>query len=252
MDILPEIASRLDEPVADSSLAPTFLLCQTARRQIKVALGGDGADELFAGYDPFRALKFAKLYSRCVAGPVHQAIRLLAERLPTSQKNISRDFILKRTLRGLSYPSKIWNPVWMGPLEPVELNELFAEEIDPEEVYSEAIELWEANPGKNIVDRTLEFYTKLYFQNDILVKLDRASMMNSLEVRSPYLDMDLVDFVRRIPSDYKYRNGQTKCSLIFVCRKTDSRGESSWLGLKASVLFLNQLPMGLPNPFFLR
>ncbi len=210
MDILPELAGKLDEPVADSSLAPTYLLCQTARQQVKVALGGDGADELFAGYDPFRALKFAEHYSRWVPKPVHQGIRLLAARLPASQKNISRDFILKRTLRGLSYPSNIWNPVWMGPLEHQELSELFAEKIDPEDVYSEAIELWEANPGKNIVDRTLEFYTKLYFQNDILVKLDRASMMNSLEVRSPYLDVDLVDFVRRIPHDYKYRNGQTK------------------------------------------
>ena len=210
VDILPELMSKLDEPVGDSSLMPTFLLCRTARQQVKVALGGDGADELFAGYDPFRALRSAELYNKWVPRPVHQAIRLLAARLPTSHKNISLDFILKKTLRGLSYPSKIWNPVWMGPLEPVELNELFAEKIDPEEVYSEAIELWEANPGKNIVDRTLEFYTKLYFQNDILVKLDRASMMNSLEVRSPYLDVDLVDFVRRIPSDYKYRKGQTK------------------------------------------
>ena len=209
-NILPEIAGKLDEPVADSSLTPTFLLCQTARQQVTVALGGDGADELFAGYDPFRALKFAERYSRWVSRPMHQAIRLLAARLPTSQKNINLGFILKRTLRGLSYPAKIWNPVWMGPLEPLELNELFAEKIDPEEVYSEAIELWEANSGKNIVDRTLEFYTKLYFQNDILVKLDRASMMNSLEVRSPYLDVDFVDFVRRIPWAYKYRNGQTK------------------------------------------
>jgi len=210
VDILPEMTSKLDEPVGDSSLMPTFLLCRTARQQVKVALGGDGADELFAGYDPFRALKFAELYSRLVPRPVHQAIRLLAARLPTSHQNISKDFILKRTLRGLSYPSRIWNPVWMGPLEPVELGELFAEKIDLEEVYSEAVELWEAHPGKNIVDRTLEFYTKLYFQDDILVKLDRASMMNSLEVRSPYLDVDLVDFVRRIPSNYKYRKGQTK------------------------------------------
>jgi len=252
MDILPEIAGKLDEPVADSSLAPTFLLCQTARQQVKVALGGDGADELFAGYDPFRALKFAEAYSRWLPGPVHQGIRLLAARLPTSQKNISPDFILKRTLRGLSYPSNIWNPVWMGPLEPRELNELFAEKIDPEDVYSEAIELWEANPEKNIVDRTLEFYTKLYFQNDILVKLDRTSMMNSLEVRSPYLDVDLMDFVRRIPWDYKYRNGQTK--YIFkkamepvlpknvIYRKKKGFGSPIGTWFKNGTLFFN------PNP----
>ncbi|GJL77319.1 MAG: asparagine synthetase B [Nitrospinaceae bacterium] len=210
VDLLPEMTLKLDEPVADSSLMPTFLLCKTARQKVKVALGGDGADELFAGYDPFRALRFAEFYSRLVPKPVHRAIRLLAARLPTSHKNISTDFILKRTLRGLSYPARTWNPVWLGPLEPTELQELFAEKIDLEEIYSEAIELWESNPGKNLVDRALEFYTKLYFQNDILVKLDRTSMLNSLEVRSPYLDVDLVDFVCQIPSNYKFRKGQTK------------------------------------------
>ncbi len=208
--LLPLIASRLDEPMGDSSLLPTYLLCKSTRKHVTVALGGDGADELFAGYDPFLALKKAEWYHRIVPKPVHKGIRMLSARLPVAHRNMSLDFRLKRTLRGLSYPKKLWNSVWLGPLCPRELAELFDGPIDPEEVYSEAIEQWDGCHQKNIVDKTLQFYTRLYLQDDILVKVDRASMMNSLEVRAPYLDIELVDFVRRIPSTYKYRSGQTK------------------------------------------
>jgi asparagine synthase (glutamine-hydrolysing) len=100
--------------------------------------------------------------------------------------------------------------VWLGPLDPSDVSDLFHEPIPVEELYAEAIEQWEACPQDNLVDKTLQFYTKLYLQDDILVKADRASMMNSLEVRAPYLDVDLVDFVRRIPHRYKYRRGSTK------------------------------------------
>src|SRR5205807_6659984 len=82
--------------------------------------------------------------------------------------------------------------------------------VDIEEVYSEAIEQWDACRQTDLVDKGLQFYTKLYLQDDILVKVDRASMMHSLEVRAPFLDIELVDFVRRIPHSYKYRHGQTK------------------------------------------
>ena len=80
-----------------------------------------------------------------------------------------------------------------------EIAELFGEPVDVEELYSEAIEQWDALPQRSLVDERLQFYTKLYLQDDILVKVDRASMMHSLEVRAPFLDIELVDFVRRIP-----------------------------------------------------
>ncbi len=209
-ELVPSIATRLDEPMGDSSLLPTYLLCEFARKHVTVALGGDGADELFAGYDPFRALKWAKMYDDWMPKPVHQAIKLIIARLPVSHRNMSLDFKIKRTLRGLSFAPCYWSPIWMAPLAPGELDELFQEPIDLEEVYSEAIAQWEGCPQDNLIDKTLQFYTKLYLQDDILTKLDRASMMHSLEVRAPFLDIELVDFVRRIPAEYKYRNGETK------------------------------------------
>ena len=208
--LLPEIVGKLDEPMGDSSLMPTYLLCQETRKHVTVALSGDGGDELFAGYDPFRALRMATWYDRLIPGPVHQAIRMTVAALPSTHRNMSLDFRLKRTLRGLSYPRRLWNAVWLGPLDPRDLEALFREPTDIEDVYSEAIEQWDACKQGNLVDKTLQFYTKLYLQDDILVKADRASMMNSLEVRAPFLDIELVDFVRKIPHSYKYRNGQTK------------------------------------------
>lgn len=208
--LLPEIARRLDEPMGDSSLLPTYLLSQHTRKHVTVALGGDGADELFAGYDPFRALRAAELYHRFVPKGLHEAIRLVMARLPVSHANMSLDFKIKRTLRGLSHDPKLWCPIWMGPLAPEDLDDLFREPTELDDLYSEAIEQWEQCSQPNLVDRTLQFYTKLYLQDDILVKVDRASMMHSLEVRAPYLDVELVDFVRRIPHRYKFRRGETK------------------------------------------
>jgi asparagine synthase (glutamine-hydrolysing) len=208
--LLPAIAAKLDEPMGDSSLLPTYLLCGHTRAEVTVALGGDGADELFAGYDPFRALRAADLYGRLVPRPLHAAVKLLASRLPVSHENMSFDFRLKRTLRGLGQRPPLWCPVWMGPLDPGELADLFDEPIDVEDVYAEAIEQWDGCRQSNLVDRVLQFYTKLYLQDDILVKVDRASMMHSLEARAPYLDAEVVDFVRRIPHQWKFRRGETK------------------------------------------
>ncbi|MCG7853322.1 MAG: asparagine synthase C-terminal domain-containing protein [Methanosarcinaceae archaeon] len=208
--LLPEITAKLDEPMGDSSLLPTYLLCREARKEVTVALGGDGADELFAGYDPFRVLKLASLYKTMIPRPVHLGIRLLASYLPTSHRNMSLDFKIKRTLLGLSFPKRLWNPVWLGSLGPDDIARLFGTSVELEEIYEEGICAWESCTQDNLVDRTLQFYTKLYLQDDILVKMDRASMMNSLEVRSPYLDIDLVNFVRKIPSCYKFRKGETK------------------------------------------
>ncbi len=208
--LLPTIAAKLDEPMGDSSLLPCYLLSEFTRRHVKVALGGDAGDELFAGYDPFIALRKAELYSKFVPRPMHQAIRLLAARLPVSHRNMSFDFKLKRTLRGLGHASKLWLPVWMSSLDVDELTELFHEPADLEDIFSEAIAAWEGCAQPDVIDRTLQFYTQLYLQDDILVKVDRATMMHGLEARAPFLDIDFVNFVRRIPSAWKYRHGQTK------------------------------------------
>ncbi|QJR16496.1 asparagine synthase (glutamine-hydrolyzing) [Usitatibacter palustris] len=216
--LAPKVLARLDEPFADPSIVPTYQLCEFAREKITVALGGDGGDEMFAGYDPFKALAIAGWYERLVPGGLKPGIRKLADLLPVSESNMGLDFRIKRGLRGASYPPALWNPVWLGPIEPAEATDLFEEPVRPEELYREAIDAWEGSAADNNVDRTLEFYTRFYLQDDILAKADRASMMVSLELRSPFLDNDLVEFARKIPHQFKYANGRTKSILKSALR----------------------------------
>jgi asparagine synthase (glutamine-hydrolysing) len=203
-------ASKLDEVMGDNSILPMALVSRLARQNVKVVLSGDGGDELFAGYDPFRALKLAQLYSSVARGKVNRAIRSAAQRLPVSHANLSFDFKLKRMLRGLSYPKRLWLPAWIGPLDPEEIGELFGNKPDPEQLYSEAIAAWNHPSATNDIDRAIQFYVRLYLQDDILVKTDRASMFHGLEARSPFLDINVVELARKIPASYKLRGGISK------------------------------------------
>lgn len=242
MGMIPEVLGRLDEPLGDPSILPTYLLCRFAREHVTVALGGDGGDELFAGYDPFKALWLANLYRKCVPGPVHRLVRALVNRIPRSTANMSFDFRLRRALAGVSHPPKLWNPVWLGPLEPDRIGDLFGVRIDADDLYSEAMALWDDASGESLVDRTLEFYTNLYLQNDILTKTDRASMMVSLELRSPFLDLDLVNFARRIPHHFKYHHGETK----YLLKKALATV------LPSSILYRRKKGFGIPLASWLR
>jgi len=208
--LAPTILAHLDQPTGDASILPTAALSGLARQYVKVALSGDGADELFAGYDPFRALQPAGLYRASVPPPVHNLISRLIDRLPASSRYMSMDFKLKRTLRGLSYPPDLWNPVWLAPAEPALMRELIATAPAPEQLYEEAIALWETSESGSTFDRALEFYANFYLQDGVLEKVDRASMMHSLEVRSVFLDNDIVDFSTHLPAEFKLRNGRGK------------------------------------------
>ncbi|MEX1117712.1 MAG: asparagine synthase (glutamine-hydrolyzing) [Terrimicrobiaceae bacterium] len=209
-NLLPALLASVDEPQGDNSLLPTWLLCGFTRKHVTVALGGDGGDELFAGYDTFRGLGMAETYARLVPGPIHEGIRALIARIPVSHNNLSLDFKLKRGMRGASHPPRVWNPVWLGALEADEIADFLGGPADMEDLYSEAILAWEDCESRNLIDRTLEFYTKIYLQDGILAKVDRASMLQSLEARSPFLDIEVADFARKLPHRFKLRNGTTK------------------------------------------
>jgi asparagine synthase (glutamine-hydrolysing) len=196
--------------LGDPSILPTYLLSRFTRQHVTVALSGDGGDELFAGYDPFLALRPASYYERLVPWVVHRNIRKLADLLPKSARNMSLDFRIRRTLAGLSYPRALWNPVWMAPIEPDLMADLFEEPLTADELYSEAITLWDADSKLDILDRSLAFFTNFYLTEDILMKVDRATMMHSLESRAVFLDNDLVAFCQRLPNRFKFRNGNRK------------------------------------------
>lgn len=212
-DSIASLLGRLDEPIADSSILPTWMLCRFARRTVTVALSGDGGDELFAGYDPFKALAPALAARRLLPEPLLRQLYKMSAFLPRGDRNMSLDFKIRRGLRGIQHHPSLWNPVWLGAMGPDELAEHLNVAVDADELYAEVVSQWRNSNCEHIVDRTLEFYTNFYLPDDILTKTDRASMLESLEVRTPFLDNDLADFARRLPWQAKFRKGERKAIL---------------------------------------
>jgi asparagine synthase (glutamine-hydrolysing) len=209
LEMLPEVASFLDEPLADASIIPTYLLSKFTRQHVTVALGGDGGDELFAGYPTFQAHRMAGFYK--VPRVLHERmIQPLAERLPVSGDNFSFDFKVKRFLRGLGRRPEIRDQFWLGSFTPAEQRALLhgpAPEIDAYEDVEEA----ERNCGtQNSMERLIYLYCKFYLQDCILTKVDRASMACSLEARAPFLDYTFVEFANAIPFRLKLKGLTTK------------------------------------------
>ena len=206
---LPEVLRRMDEPVADPSLVPTYLVSRFAREQVTVALSGDGADELFAGYDTFPVLEMARRYAALPAF-VRRMFSAMVSHLPPSRANLSVEHKLKRALRGLQFEPAMWLPAWIGPADPRQVLRICQSNVELAQVYGDVFALWNGCASSHMGDRQLEFYAEYYLQGGILAKVDRASMMNSLEVRSPFLDREVAEFSLRLPFDAKLRGGRRK------------------------------------------
>lgn len=211
LEILPEVAGRLDEPLGDASILPTSLLCRFARESVTVALGGDGSDELLAGYPTFVAERAAHWYRR-FPGPARGLAGAVVRRLPVSHGNFSLDFQLKQFLKGAIEPTPLAHQRWMGSFSDAEIASILIEEpiaVEPEHL---AIARALDRPGSEIdpLTRSLWLYQQTYLAEDILTKVDRASMAYGLEVRAPFLDSVLVDRVEALPARYKYGKNQTK------------------------------------------
>ena len=215
-DICEELFSKIDEPLSDSSLISYYLLCKFSRKKVKVALGGDAADELFAGYDTFKAIKYASLMRILKISNSNPLLRYFVSKIPTKYGNMNLKFKFDRFLRSNMENLSTLQCKWLSPLNSLEITEFFDEETSDEELFSEAIDLWKNNNYSNTIDKSLEFYSKLFLQNQILVKTDRISMMHGLEVRSPFLDYELTDAIRKIPSKLKLNKNTSK----YILKKT--------------------------------
>jgi len=208
-ELLPEVASWLDEPFGDASILPTYLLCRFAREHVKVVLGGDGADELLAGYPTFTIHRAAAIY-RGLPRPARLLAGAAVQRLPVDPGNLSFDFRLKQFLKGAGEPLALAHQRWLGSFSGAEIDELLIGgaviDVEREHLDRAAALLPDADP----FSRILELYQDTYLQEDILTKIDRASMAQGLEVRAPFLDAELVERVQRMPPSFKLYRGRTK------------------------------------------
>ena len=213
LDIVPNLPDILDEPMADASILPTYLLSKFTRQYVTVALGGDGGDELFAGYPTYLAHKFARKYELFL-GKLHPVIHFLGNLLPVSDNNISFDFKVKKFLSGIGYPDSIRNSVWLGSFSFPEIEKVVSSEIlnhfDRLRLAEEISSYEEKFPTRDLTTLLQYLDLKLYLQESILVKVDRASMACSLEVRAPLLDYELVEFMMGLPSALKLKGLTSK------------------------------------------
>ena len=215
------IRSKLSEPIADSSIVPTYLLSMFAREQVTVALSGDGADELFAGYAPFKALRWAQAMNLFLPKACITSFEKLAKKMPVQHGYMSLDYKIKRALAGITQHPKYWVAAWMAPANIVEINRVVCDGTNHtvDEIYSEVASAWNECTQADLASKTLQFFTNIYLQDDILPKADRVSMMHGLEVRSPFLDIELANFARTLPLDQKLRMNQTKWIVKQVGKK---------------------------------
>ena len=212
-NLVSEIGSWMDEPFSDPSLVPTYLLSRFTRKHVTVALGGDGGDELFAGYAMYAGLRWAELYERVPLSLRARVVEPLVRLLPVKTKNLSFDYKALRFITGAKYDAVARHHVWFGSFTPEEQLQLLTPEAlaaTDGEIYDHAREVAEECDSDDLVTRMQSVDTRLYLAEDILTKVDRASMAVSLEVRAPFLDPRVAEFAASLPSHYKLRGHKTK------------------------------------------
>lgn len=217
ISVLPRLIQHVGEPFADSSILPTYYLSEMTRRLVKVALNGDAGDEIFAGYDRYRAqlvAQKARFFFRLFGT---RGVSFLLSCFPDPEgrgflkdaKRFARSCFLDREDRYID-----WMSFFNRPMRESLIHERIREQVHHEE----APEAWmsriyqKAN-GLDLLDATLRLDTLTYLPNDLLVKVDIASMAHALECRSPFLDHQVVEFMARVPSAFKMQGRHSKVLL---------------------------------------
>jgi asparagine synthase (glutamine-hydrolysing) len=216
------VSDRLAEPLGDSSLLPTWLVCRAARRLMTVALGGDGADELFAGYPNFAAQRFAPAM-RLVPPTFGRMLGRAVTALPSAAGYMNRRFLLRQLSQGFGEAAGRQSFLWMAPFAPADLAALWQQSVLPENALACAFAPIDrstaAAAGLSAVDLLLHLFLVTYLPDDILTKTDRAAMFNSLEVRAPFLDRRFAEYACALPTGLKLRGGTRKYILKQLARR---------------------------------
>lgn len=220
MEVLPTLVEHYGEPYADSSAIPTYYVARETRRHVTVALNGDGGDECFAGYDRYAAMRLSERYRKLPAVLRERVIRQAVELLPISEVRPSRARRVRRFLRAASLPPVERYLNWVTTTQRETKDELYTDEFQAEVGGRDAtvwLRPWFARAnGAGVVDAALLADTMTYLPNDLLVKVDIASMANSLEARSPFLDHHVIEFAASLPENLKLRGLTTK----YILKKT--------------------------------
>jgi asparagine synthase (glutamine-hydrolysing) len=222
LDVFPELLEMLDDPIADTSLLPTYELSKLARRHVTVALSGDGADELFGGYETYRALSIEALYRGVPAairkGIIEPGVGRLRPR-PDKKGFLNRAI---RFVQGLDRPGAAGHAKWRMYLDGGQANDLLtpaAAQAASDALQGGLVGHLGLRSQAQTLDDALRADYRSFLLDDILVKLDRSSMAVSLEARVPYLDREVVELAFRMPASMKIRSGTSKWILKQVASR---------------------------------
>lgn len=201
-EVLEFILNNMDEPFGDSSLLPTYLLSKMTRQKVTVALSGDAGDEVFGGYDTYKAYKYAQYFPDVLL----KLARYCADLIPPSDKKVTFAFKMKRFLRDFGAEINRRHLDWMATFNDSQRQKLLNQHFVPAE------SLICCDVGKDLLSVQLNDIHN-YLAEDILKKVDTASMLNSLEARVPFLDHQLLPLMLSLPEEYKISLFETKRTL---------------------------------------
>jgi asparagine synthase (glutamine-hydrolysing) len=223
--LLPRLVSHAEEPFADNSMIPFFLLSEFVRKHVSVALSGDGADELLAGYSTYAASRFAPWYRRIPRPLRNGMIGPAVRRLPPSTRKYGLPMLLRRFVEGAEQPFPRDHCSWRQIVSPQLKPRLYTDEFRQATAGADAIGLYAAAIGEapasaSRLDQQLYGDFRFHLPNDMLVKADRMSMAHSLEVRVPLLDLEVVRYCFSLPPDLKRRGRRGKYVLRLSVAET--------------------------------
>ncbi len=229
-DIFQSLVYHADEPMADSSCLPVYLLSKETSKFVKVVLGGDGGDEGFAGYLTYKATSLARKIRGCIPSNLLKLSYFLVNQLPTSDQKVSLEYKMKRFFRGLLMPPGAAHFSWNGTWCQWEKNNLLSHDFlssiqDIKDTYIYLSSKYRINLGYPELKSLQIADICEYLPNDILAKIDHMSMANGLEVRSPFLDYRIIEWALTLPPDLKLNKDKTTKYLLkrYMSKRFDSR-----------------------------
>lgn len=224
LDILPKLVWHYNEPFADPAAIPSYYVSKLAREHVTVILNGDGGDESFAGYDRHIANELATKFERIPAPLRKRIFPFLVSLLPISSDPDSFFWRLQRFTQMLSLSPELRNAHWLThfstEMKAALYTQGFKEQTAGIDSFDVILDKYRQTDADNFTDSTLYTDVNLYLPDTLLVKMDIASMANSLEARSPFLDHTFMEFAARIPANLKLHHGRTKIILKNAFRDT--------------------------------
>lgn len=197
-----QLSDMVDEPMADASILPTYLLSAFTKKSVTVALGGDGADELLLGYPTFHAEKYARIAEKLPQSVIN-ILRIVANRAGGGDSYFNVAFRAQRFLDGIDGDPRYRHERWLGGVgNTVRTSLLLDPTVRAQNPFLHIDPIIEEMKGVGRMTELRYEYLRTYLEDEVLVKVDRASMKASLEVRAPFLDYRLVEFFLSLPPQY--------------------------------------------------